>query len=50
VIGALLVTLPAVSLPGIVMVTRAFGWRATAATTALVIVGGVLAAGLATSL
>jgi uncharacterized membrane protein YraQ (UPF0718 family) len=46
VVGALLVTLPAVSLPGIVMVGRALGWRATAATTVLVIVAGVAAAGL----
>lgn len=45
-IGALLITLPAASLPGIAMVARTFGWRATAATTAIVILGGVLAAGL----
>lgn len=40
-VGALLVTLPAVSIPGIVMVGRALGWRATAAT------GVVMAGGLA---
>jgi uncharacterized membrane protein YraQ (UPF0718 family) len=45
-VGALLVTLPAVSLPGIAMVVRAFGWRATALTAAVVVTGGVLAAGL----
>jgi uncharacterized membrane protein YraQ (UPF0718 family) len=45
-VGALLVTLPAVSLPGIAMVGKAFGWRVTAATAAVVIAGGVLAAGL----
>lgn len=44
-IGALLLTLPAVSLPGIAMVGRAFGWRVTAATTAVVMVGGVVAGG-----
>ncbi|MEU4244676.1 permease [Actinoplanes sp. NPDC026619] len=43
-VGALLITLPAVSLPGVVMVGRAFGWRVTAATTAVVAVGGVLGA------
>lgn len=43
-IGALLVTLPAVSLPGIAMVGRALGWRTTALTTAMVVVGGVLGA------
>jgi uncharacterized protein len=45
-LGALLVTLPAVSLPGIAMVARAFGWRATAATTAVVALGGLVGAGL----
>lgn len=50
VIGALLVTLPAISLPGIAMVTRTFGWRVTTATTCAVIAGGVLAAGLITLL
>lgn len=44
-VGALLLTLPAVSLPGIAMVGRAFGWRVTAATTAVVMVGGVVAGG-----
>ncbi|RZT87258.1 hypothetical protein EV383_4168 [Pseudonocardia sediminis] len=49
-VGALLVTLPAVSIPGIVMVGRALGWRATAATTALVVAGGLAGAGLLTVL
>lgn len=42
VLGALLITLPAVSAPGIAMVVRSFGWRATVATTVLVIVAGVV--------
>jgi uncharacterized membrane protein YraQ (UPF0718 family) len=42
--GALLITLPAVSLPGVAMVGRAFGWRVTAATAAVVVVGGLVAA------
>lgn len=45
-IGALLVTLPAVSIPGIVMVGRAVGWRATAATTGVVVLGGLAGAAL----
>lgn len=43
-IGALLLTLPAVSLPGIAMVGRALGWRATTLTTVLVVIGGLLGA------
>ncbi|WP_210651092.1 permease [Nocardioides sp. SYSU D00065] len=43
--GALLVTLPALSVPSVVMVGRAMGWRATWAMTAAVVLGGV-AAGL----
>ena len=42
-IGALLLTLPAVSIPGIAMVGRTFGWRATWATAAVVAGGGVVA-------
>ena len=42
-IGALLLTLPAVSVPGMAMVARTFGWRTTWATAALVAVGGVVA-------
>ena len=49
-IGALLITLPAVSLPGIAMVGRAFGWRTTAGTAAVVVAGGVLGASLLTVL
>ncbi|MFP5022416.1 permease [Pseudonocardia phyllosphaerae] len=45
-LGALLITLPIVSLPGIVMVARALGPRATAATGALAVVGGLLGAGM----
>jgi uncharacterized membrane protein YraQ (UPF0718 family) len=44
VLGALLITLPAVSLPGIAMVTRSFGWRTVTATTVMVIVAGLLGA------
>jgi hypothetical protein len=43
-IGALLVTLPAVSLPGLAMVIRSFGPRVTAATTGVVVAGGMLGA------
>ncbi len=49
-VGALLPTLPAVSLPGIAMVVRAFGWRVTAATTGVVMVGGVVAGGMLAAL
>jgi uncharacterized membrane protein YraQ (UPF0718 family) len=45
-IGALLVTLPAVSLPGLAMVIRSFGPRVTAATTGVVVAGGMLGAAL----
>ncbi|MEV6848370.1 permease [Actinoplanes sp. NPDC051411] len=44
--GALLVTLPAVSLPGIAMVGRTFGWRVTTATAAVVVAGGLVGAAL----
>ena len=47
-VGALLITLPAVSLPGIAMVGGALGWRTTATTAAMVAVGGLLGAGLLT--
>jgi len=43
-IGALLLTLPAVSIPGMAMVGRTFGWRTTWATAGVVALGGVLAA------
>ncbi|AGZ41139.1 putative permease [Actinoplanes friuliensis DSM 7358] len=45
-VGALLVTLPAVSLPGMIMVGKAFGWRVTVATAAVAAAGGIAAAGL----
>ncbi|WP_330461540.1 hypothetical protein OIB37_34525 [Streptomyces sp. NBC_00820] len=41
VLGALLITLPAISLPSMVMVARAFGWRTTLGTAALVVLAGV---------
>jgi len=44
--GALLITLPALSLPGAAMVLRAFGWRVTTATAAVVLTGGLAGAGL----
>lgn len=40
--GALLVTLPALSLPSMVMVGRALGWRVTTAMAATVVVAGLL--------
>jgi uncharacterized membrane protein YraQ (UPF0718 family) len=49
-VGALLITLPAVSLPGAAMVIRAFGWRVTLATAGVVVTGGLIAAGLLTLL
>lgn len=50
VIGTLLITLPAASLPGLAMVARSLGWKATTATTLLVILGGLFAAGMLTLL
>ena len=49
-IGALLLTLPAVSLPGMAMVARAFGWRTTWATAGVVAVGGIVAGVVLTAL
>jgi len=43
-LGALLITLPAVSVPGAAMVVRSFGWKATATTTVVVIAAGLLGA------
>jgi uncharacterized membrane protein YraQ (UPF0718 family) len=40
--GALLITLPALSLPSMVMVGRAMGWRVTTAMAAVVVVAGLL--------
>lgn len=42
--GALLIALPALSIPSMVMVGKALGWRATTAMAAAVVIGGVLAA------
>jgi uncharacterized membrane protein YraQ (UPF0718 family) len=42
-VGALLVTLPAASLPGMAMVSRSFGWRTTVATAGAVAAGGLVA-------
>ena len=46
VLGALLIALPAISLPSAVMVGRALGWRATAATAGATVVAGLVAGGL----
>lgn len=43
-LGALLITLPVVSAPGVAMVARSFGWKATAATALAVIGAGLLGA------
>jgi uncharacterized membrane protein YraQ (UPF0718 family) len=45
-LGALLLTLPAVSLPAMVLVGRALGWRATLATSGVAAVGGVVGGAL----
>ncbi|MCU7730304.1 hypothetical protein ODJ79_41860 [Actinoplanes sp. KI2] len=44
-IGALLVTLPAVGIPGMVLMGRALGWRATIAAGAVAAAGGLVSAG-----
>jgi len=44
VLGALLITLPAVSLPGIAMVARTFGSRATMVISTVVVAAGLIAA------
>jgi uncharacterized protein len=43
-LGALLITLPAVSVPGLAMVARSFGWKASAATTLAVMASGLAGA------
>lgn len=48
--GVLLVALPALSLPSIVMVGRALGWRATWASAGVVLVGGLVAGALLSAL
>lgn len=46
VLGALLITLPALSIPSIVLVGRALSWRITVTMAAVVAVAGVFAGGL----
>lgn len=48
--GVLLITLPALSIPSMVMVGRSFGARTTVAVAAWVVAGGLLAAALLTAL
>ncbi|OSC27393.1 permease [Mycobacterium vulneris] len=43
-LGAFLITLPAVSIPGAAMVARSFGWKAIAASTGVVMAAGLLGA------
>ena len=43
-LGALLITLPALSVPGVAMVARSFGWKAITTTTVVVIIAGLLGA------
>jgi uncharacterized membrane protein YraQ (UPF0718 family) len=50
VLGALLIALPALSLPSAVMVGRAIGWRVTAATAGATVVTAVVAGGLLSAL
>ncbi|WP_030444187.1 permease [Actinocatenispora sera] len=49
-IGALLITLPALSVPSMVLVGRALSWRATLTMAAAVVVAGLLAAALLAAL
>lgn len=49
-LGALLITLPAVSVPGAAMVARSFGWKAIATATVVVIAAGVLGAAVLSAL
>ncbi|MEX0429301.1 permease [Nocardioides sp. DS6] len=48
--GVLLITLPALSVPSIVMVGRTLSWRATSALAGLVVIGGLGAGGLLVAL
>ncbi|WP_245604714.1 permease [Mycobacterium genavense] len=43
-IGALLITLPAISIPGVAMVLRSFGWKAIATATGVVVAAGLVGA------
>ncbi|HEY0225204.1 MAG TPA: permease [Mycobacterium sp.] len=49
-LGALLITLPAISIPGVAMVARSFGWKAITTATVAVIAGGLLGAAVLTVL
>jgi uncharacterized membrane protein YraQ (UPF0718 family) len=49
-LGALLITLPALSLPSLVMVARALSPRVAAVSAAAVVAGGLVAGGLLTAL
>jgi uncharacterized membrane protein YraQ (UPF0718 family) len=50
VLGALLITLPAVSLPGVAMVVRGFGWKTVTVTAVSMVVAGLLGAAMLTVL
>lgn len=50
VLGALLITLPAVSLPGVAMVVRGFGWRTVTVTAVMIVVAGLAGAAMMTLL
>ncbi|BBY21272.1 permease [Mycobacterium stomatepiae] len=41
-LGALLITLPAISVPGVAMVARSFGWKAIVTATGVVVAAGLL--------
>jgi uncharacterized membrane protein YraQ (UPF0718 family) len=49
-LGALLITLPAISLPSMAMVGRSLGWRAVALCAGMVCLAGLLGAGLLAAL
>ena len=48
--GVLLITLPALSIPSIIMVARHFGTKQTLLVTGWVVIGGLVAAALLTAL
>jgi uncharacterized membrane protein YraQ (UPF0718 family) len=49
-LGALLITLPAISIPGVAMVARSFGWKAITTATVVVIAAGLLGAAVLSAL
>ncbi|MEE6139596.1 permease [Mycobacterium sp. 050128] len=49
-LGALLITLPAISVPGVAMVARSFGWKAIATATGAVVAMGLVGAGVLSAL